>query len=430
MGAGLSCLMATNMAFSALIETRLVGLAMHHETGRNIYIGALYYNEQVPRPDDIVTASGPKAMEYRVVARRTSIRSLMGNILLQAELATGKPPSAGTVEFTGKIMAAVKGSLYAGDSLEIRIRADNRTTAHLDGVELGRTNIREVSDYFLMGWVGARGPSTAFRSSILSTDIDSALLSAYRAHTISNERLATINSWNEPPKAAPPTAATPEATGIITAVLEAPVELAPLSVATEARKETSATTEVLAEITSAPVQSALSSAPEALAAATTTLLSEAPTLPPTEQVKPAEPVLLASLTPTREMVLPREKPFTSETVADTINVIDYSQKLSAFNTQVRLIVNSYLRYPKGAVRRGIQGTLELDLEVSMIGDIQDVVIARSSGHSTLDNSAIKAARKAFANTPFPDIVEVAVAEYSENGNTLIIPIPVSFILTK
>ena len=286
-----------------------------------------------------------------------------------------------------------------------------------------------------MGWVGARGPSTAFRSSILSTDIDSALLSIYRAHTASNERLAAIHNWDEPSKATPPTAAAPETTGTITTVLEAPIELAPLSVATKAPKKTPATTEVLAEITLAPAQSVQSSTPETLAATTTLLakappFSEAPKLPPTEQAKSAEPVLLASLTPTREMLLPIEKPFTPETVTDTINVIDYSQKLSAFNTQVRLIVNSYLRYPKGAVRRSIQGTLELDLEVNKMGDIQDVVVARSSGHSMLDNSAMKAARRAFADTPFPDIGEVPVAEYSENGSTLIIPIPVSFILTK
>jgi len=398
---GLSCLLAASTALSSIAEARLVGLAMHQETGRNIYIGALHYDELVPRPNDIVAADGPKVMEYRVVARRTSIRSLMGNILLQGELATGTPPGASIIEFAGEIMVAVQGSLYAGDSLEIRLNKDNRTTASLSGVELARADKREVSDYFLKGWVDEGGPSTAFRSSILSTDIDSSLMSIYSAHAISNERLAVINSWVDPVAAEIPDAVVPaSAVAITTDVPAASVNLA----------------------TTAP---ALPSA-----------INESPAIPEanpmaTEQVAAAEPVLLASLSPTQEMILPeREDKAAALAVVEAIDAMEYSQRLATFNTQILRSVYSHIRYPRAAVRRNIQGTLELDLVVNNKGSLLDITIARSSGHSMLDKSAVKAARQAFEDTPLSEIDQVAVAEYSEDGDQLIIPIPISFILTE
>jgi len=406
---GLSCLLAANTALSSIAEARLVGLAIHKETGRNIYIGALHYDELVPRPDDIVAASGPKVMEYRVVARRTSIRSLMGNILLQGELATGSPPNANIIEFAGEIMAAVQGSLYAGDSLEIRLDKNNSTTAALSGIELARTNKREVSDYFLKGWVNEGGPSTAFRSSILSSDIDSSLMSIYSAHAISNERLAVINSWAEPIETETPDAEAAPAASAVAAVAAVP-----------AAAEVSTASGQLA-ITTPALSSAID---ESLA------IPEANPMA-TEQAAAAEPVLLASLSPTQEMILPEPDDKTAAVaVVEAIDAMEYSQRLATFNTRILRSVYSHIRYPRAAVRRNIQGTLELDLVVSNKGSVLDITVARSSGHSMLDKSAVKAARQAFEDTPLSEIDQVAVAEYSEDGDQLIIPIPISFILTE
>ena len=73
---------------------RMLSLAMHQETGRNIYLGAIHVDEALPNPDDILQVPPPLKMEYRIVARRTSIRSLLGNMLLQSEVANGQPPGA------------------------------------------------------------------------------------------------------------------------------------------------------------------------------------------------------------------------------------------------------------------------------------------------------------------------------------------------
>ena len=402
LGLGLTCLLVASSAFSAIAETRLVGLAIHKETGRNIYIGAIHYDELVPRPDDLLSAEGPKVMEYRVIARRTSIRSIMGSILLQGELAIGTPPSANTSNFAGDIMAAVKGSLYAGDSLEIRLSKDGNISATLDGVELAHTDDREVADYLLMGWIGERGPSTAFRSSILSPELDSTIMSIYTAHPAPEERLAVVSAWAAPSEP----------------LVEPEVELSPIEAAP-----------------AATVAIATVSMDAALVAASTPTLASTPQ----EEARPApeldraangqstEPVLVASLSPTLEMIQPSSQ---DSKAADVIDAIQYSQRLATFNTLVLRSVYAQIRYPKAAVRRSLQGTLELDLTLNSDGSLQGVAVARSSGHGMLDKSAIKAAEKAFSKTPLEDIDQVAFAEYSEDGSELIIPIPISFILTE
>jgi protein TonB len=54
-------------------------------------------------------------------------------------------------------------------------------------------------------------------------------------------------------------------------------------------------------------------------------------------------------------------------------------------------LSKHLFYPPEAVARGIEGDVWLLLKLSPDGEIVDVGIATSSGHSILDNAAIKAA---------------------------------------
>ena len=93
-------------ALGALPGFQLAGLALHQETGRDIYLGGIYLTEPTPRPIEYQAISGPRVMEYRVVARRTSMRSLLGGMLLQSEAATGRTPNASTSGFASHILAS------------------------------------------------------------------------------------------------------------------------------------------------------------------------------------------------------------------------------------------------------------------------------------------------------------------------------------
>ena len=51
--------------------------------------------------------------------------------------------------------------------------------------------------YFLSAWVGEKGPSTAFRSAILSPSIDSSLMTVYTANDTSVTREREVAAWLE-----------------------------------------------------------------------------------------------------------------------------------------------------------------------------------------------------------------------------------------
>ncbi|MEQ8504222.1 MAG: TonB family protein [Gammaproteobacteria bacterium] len=50
-------------------------------------------------------------------------------------------------------------------------------------------------------------------------------------------------------------------------------------------------------------------------------------------------------------------------------------------------------YPAGAVRRGLEGRVILDVEVLITGRVGEIRVAESSGHGQLDRAAIKGVRK-------------------------------------
>ncbi len=54
-------------------------------------------------------------------------------------------------------------------------------------------------------------------------------------------------------------------------------------------------------------------------------------------------------------------------------------------------LSEHLFYPPEAVARGIEGDVRLILKLSADGAVEEVSIAASSGHASLDNAAIKAA---------------------------------------
>ncbi len=112
-----------------------------------------------------------------------------------------------------------------------------------------------------------------------------------------------------------------------------------------------------------------------------------------------------------------------------LNIMDYSQRLAQFNTDLIKRVYSEIQYPRSAVRRGLQGRLELDITLDPSGKLVTVEVGSSSGYKVLDRAAVKAATSALSKDGLNEIDPVARAEYGADG-ALVIPVPVSFILTQ
>ena len=453
----LSCALAsaaltfTGSVSAASTDYRMLGLAMHQETGRNIYLGAISVGADLPNPESLTAAPAPKSMEYRIVARRTSIRSLLGNILLQSEVASGNPPGPETVAFADKLLSSIKGSLYAGDSLAIIQDESEQLAVHLNGIELFQGDHSGVFAYLLMGWVGESGPSSAFRNTILETDLDSSLLSAYNAHTPSDERLAVVTTWVEPVVDATPPAATaavvqPAADASTSdALLEVPV--ADDSVIADAETTGAVTASALgvAAVDASSAAVALPKiAPDTAIAGTDletgsvepdlTLASGdiAETDTSTDAIEQSEEKAPESDIDTTASIAILDEPVVDAATMpsdniQTLDVTEYSYRLAGFNTALIKLVYSKIQYPRRAVRREIEGALELDITLLEDGSLIDVAVAESSGHKLLDGAAVAAAEQALAATSMGEIDPVAIAEYS-NGDRLVIPVPVAFVL--
>ncbi len=78
----------------------------------------------------------------------------------------------------------------------------------------------------------------------------------------------------------------------------------------------------------------------------------------------------------------------------------FASYMDAWRTKVERIGN--LNYPQEAVRKGINGSLLLDVAINPDGSLHSVKLLRSSGHKILDDAAIRIVRLA---SPFPPLSE-------------------------
>ena len=74
----------------------------------------------------------------------------------------------------------------------------------------------------------------------------------------------------------------------------------------------------------------------------------------------------------------------------------YGPYLAALRRRLQEI----LEYPPAARRRGLSGTVDLEIALESTGRVSDVVLVRSSSHAMLDDAALAAARN-LSRVPFP-----------------------------
>ncbi len=118
-------------------------------------------------------------------------------------------------------------------------------------------------------------------------------------------------------------------------------------------------------------------------------------LPPAPEPTPAEPLLKNTLD---EEVAPKEvepppppppKPIEPARKAEAKTAPKHTQKRDIQIAQRKLSEQQF--YPPEAIARNIEGEVRLIIKLSENGSVDDVAIAASSGHTILDNAAIRAA---------------------------------------
>ena len=72
----------------------------------------------------------------------------------------------------------------------------------------------------------------------------------------------------------------------------------------------------------------------------------------------------------------------------------------AYLARLRQRIQETLRYPSAARRRGVTGTVQLEIAIAANGAVAAVSVITSSSHEILDRAAVDAARS-LPRMPFP-----------------------------
>ena len=75
-----------------------------------------------------------------------------------------------------------------------------------------------------------------------------------------------------------------------------------------------------------------------------------------------------------------------------------------YRAALRRRIQEVLRYPSAARRRGLTGTVEIEIRVEPSGAVSDVAVVDSSSHRVLDEAALEAVRS-LPPLPFPSWLE-------------------------
>lgn len=393
---------------------QLTGLAVHTDTARDIYVAGL----QTPDgqlPGDFTSPVGPMIMEYRIATRRISSRGFSGTLLLQAELGSGHRAPEGVIDVLGDLKQRLQGSLLSSDQFEVSLTPAGDTRFLLNGIELLESPGSDVFAYLLQGWVGDSA-SALMRESLLSGELADSTLLRYESLIPLTERVDQVAAWVGDEKEVV------EEEQVAAVTLEEPAVVAEPEPEPVVEQET-ANTEAVAAVAAA------AAAPAVVQAST-----PAPS-PAKEQARQVEPQRKAP-EPESEPQPAAPQPVETQVVAanleDTASAVgelddrEYQLQLSEYVRAVMTQVFKNVRYPRRAVKRELQGQVELLAELDQNGDLLGVSLESSSGHEILDEAAIRAVEKA---TPFPELSFVAREEFvADSGDNYVMLIPVKFMM--
>jgi protein TonB len=391
----LAFLASSGARAEAALDTR--GLAVYTETARDIYIGGLLL-PSYSGLDNLLLSPGPKAMEYRIATRRISGRGFSGMLLLQAELGSGSGSRApdSVISALTAVKKNIKGTLIKGDQFVITLSEEGATRFLLNDIELLKIEDAAIFNFFFAGWIG-KSSSALLRNKFLAGSLDPATLTRFESLRPKPERVLLVSSWMTPvtaPEPEPKPELKPEPN---------PVPVLP----------TEAVAKSAAPVTAAP-QAATTVAQLAIPAQPTT---EAAAATATE-VEATEAEEIESANAETEVAATVDEPAMDDR--------EYQRQLSAYTSGVMVKIFGQVKYPRRAVKKRREGKVDLLLYVDAEGQLLELTMDHSSGHGSLDGAAEKAIHKA---APFPELTQAVREEFvSEDGNSYVIPIPITFRL--
>lgn len=390
------CVMLSLSAGWLHAQPLLNGLAINTEFNKERFIAALYSDALTSDADAMLSATGHRRMELKIVADSISARAI--NSLWIEGMAINNPASALEAEAQNlaKLSNMIRKRLRIGDVLAFDAIPDNGTAVTLNGVKLGTINSDDFFPMLLRTWIGSIPLSSDFKDSLLASgDVDSELSSRYRRIEPNDTRIDAVAAWvtPEPPR--------PDV--VDSSVIQPP---RPDSVIVPPRPTSGSTEAPAPNAEAEPTQVAQddSESAEDASAGEPTVEPEASVAAEQEQDQEPrqEPAQVARATPTpTPSNEPKEDDEEGEEDAEEVMITAETLLLrQRYVSDVMRQTLQNMRYPRRALERTQQGSIRLAVTVARNGELRDVQIVEESRYSLLNREALASVERA---SPFSEV---------------------------
>ncbi len=350
------------------------GIGAYKEFGSDLYFGALYLETPASSPEGIYGQGEPKAMEIRFV-ERVSNRRWVNSWTQSIAINNNSQAISDVADELSAVLSAFAGGFRAGDIVSFDYIPGTGTAVSVNDTVLREGQPEGIFDLFLSAWIGPVPPSTQFKNAVLGIEDSSVPRNRFLAIEPDPGRIAAVRN-------------------LFTKEKEEPEEEPATGQTAQAREPDP---EPEPEPESAP--------PPAKPEPATTVSRQAEAEPEPEP-KPDQDTAA------------REEEEDDDDVDMSVDAILAQQN---YTSKVIRAIYGALSYPNIAVRRGLEGSIRLNLELDRSGDVVSVNVAEESPHRLLNDEAVEAASRAAPYPAFDD----AIAD-----QTLVIQIPIAFRLTQ
>lgn len=345
------------------------GIGAYKEFGSDLYFGALYLEAPASSPEAIYGQGEPKAMEIRFVDR-VSNRRWVNSWTQSIAINNSSQTIAGAANELSSVLSAFAGGFKAGDIVSFDYLPGTGTSVSVNDTVLQEGQSEGVFDLFLSAWIGPVPPSTQFKNAVLGIEDSPISRNRFLAVEPDTQRIAAVRELltKEKEEKQEPEAQT--ATGQTARASEPVPESAP----SPAKPEPATTASRQAE--------------------------------PEPEPEP------------RQTTAAGDKEESDDDVDMSVDAILAQQN---YTSKVIRTIYGALSYPNIAVRRGLEGSIRINLELDRSGDVVSVIVAEESPHRLLNEEALEAATRAAPYPAFSDAI---------TDQTLVIQIPIAFRLTQ
>lgn len=416
---GLTALILLCAAMAVQAEMQLNGVADFTELRRSFYLAGLYVERTSSDEQVLVESDQRKRMVLKVTADRWSPRSFSSHwtrsLLINNPSDSLNAFSDAVIEFNNLL----RDDLMAGDVLEIERDSSGATQVRLNGTTLFELARPGFTEMLLRTWIGNRPPSTEFRQQILGLEVNPERMARFTDLNPAEQRVELTAAWADAATSEPAVAgnAAEAQQAEDDAADQIPMR-APPSRDTVVRASMSATPAVAEAAVPAAAVAVSMPAPEVRPAAAQPQRSAV-----AEQtlaaLQPLPDAVRNDAGAASPVVEPDDAPQPAAETSPALSAEEEKTLIELYQNMVVRKILSRVQYPEYALRRGLEGVVQLRVQVNRTGEILDIEEVVRTRYEVLNEAGRRAVTQ---------IGEFPRVPAALPGDIILVDVPIRFQL--